>query len=83
MVSFSIAPNLRIAEINVKINIGEAAKEIDMSLVSDIQKYLQLAEYIERRCGESVGITKQIEGQIGTEEAVRNTQQAFIDKSLN
>ena len=41
-------------------NIGEAAKDIDMSLVSDIQKYMQLAEYIERRCGESVGITKQI-----------------------
>lgn len=62
-------------------NIGEAAKEIDMSLVSDIQKYLQLAEYIERRCGESVGITKQIEGQIGTEDAVRNTQQALVQSA--
>ena len=62
-------------------NIGEAAKEIDMSLVSDIQKYMQLAEYIERRCGESVGITKQIEGQIGTEEAVRNTQQALVQSA--
>lgn len=62
-------------------NIGEAAKEIDMSLVSDIQKYMQLAEYIEKRCGESVGITKQIEGQIGTEEAVRNTQQALVQSA--
>ena len=62
-------------------NIGEAAKEIDMSLVSDIQKYMQLAEYIERRCGESVGITKQIEGQIGTEEAVRNTQQSLVQSA--
>ena len=62
-------------------NIGEAAKEIDMSLVSDIQKYMQLAEYIERRCGESVGITKQIEGQIGSEEAVRNTQQALVQSA--
>ena len=62
-------------------NIGEAAKEIDMSLVSDIQKYMQLAEYIERRCGESVGITKQIEGQIGIEEAVRNTQQALVQSA--
>ena len=62
-------------------NIGEAAKEIDMSLVSDIQKYMQLAEYIERRCGESVGITKQIEGQIGTEDAVRNTQQALVQSA--
>lgn len=62
-------------------NIGEAAKEIDMSLVSDIQKYMQLAEYIERRCGESVGITKQIEGQIGSEEAVRNTQQSLVQSA--
>lgn len=62
-------------------NIGEAAKEVDMSLVSDIQKYMQLAEYIERRCGESVGITKQIEGQIGSDETVRNTQQALVQSA--
>lgn len=62
-------------------NMGEAAKEIDMSLVSDIQKYIQLSEYIERRCGESVGITKQIEGQIGSDEAVRNTQQALVQSA--
>ena len=62
-------------------NIGEAAKEIDMSLVSDIKKYLDISEYIERRCGESVGITKAIEGQIGTSEAVRNTQQALVQSA--
>lgn len=62
-------------------NMGEAAKEIDMSLASDISKYMQLLEYIEKRCGESVGITKQIEGQIGSEEAVRNTQQALIQSA--
>lgn len=62
-------------------DITQAAKEIDMSLVSDIQKYIQLAEYIERRCGESVGITKQVEGQIGTEDAVRNTQQALVQSA--
>lgn len=62
-------------------NMGEAAKEVDMSLASDIAKYMQLLEYIEKRCGESVGITKQIEGQIGSEEAVRNTQQALIQSA--
>lgn len=62
-------------------NMGEAAKELDMSLISDIQKYQMLAEYIERRCGESVGITKQIEGQIGQDEAVRNTQQALVQSA--
>lgn len=62
-------------------DITQAAKEIDMSLVSDIQKYIQLAEYIERRCGESVGITKAVEGQIGTADAVRNTQQALVQSA--
>lgn len=62
-------------------NIGEAAKEIDMSLVSDIQKYQLILQYIEERCGQSVGITKQIEGQIGSEEAVRNTQQALVQSA--
>lgn len=62
-------------------NMGEAAKEIDLSLVSDIQKYQMLAEYFERRCGESVGITKQIEGQISGDEAVRNTQQALVQSA--
>ena len=62
-------------------NMGEAAKEIDLSLVSDIQKYMQLAEYIEKRCGESVGITKQVEGQIGNSEAVKNTQQALVQSA--
>lgn len=57
------------------------AKVMDMSLVSDIQKYMQLAEYIRQQCGKSVGITEQVEGQIGQYEAVRNTNQALIQSS--
>ena len=62
-------------------DITQSIKEIDLSLISDIKKYVELADYIERRCGESVGITKQIEGQIGNDEAVRNTQQAIIQSA--
>lgn len=62
-------------------DISTAAKEIDMSLASDIQKYIQLAEYIEKRCGESVGITKAIEGQIGANDAVANTQQSIVQSA--
>lgn len=62
-------------------NMGEAAKELDMSLISDIQKYMTLLEYIERRCGESVGITKNLEGQINSNEAVRNTQQNIVQSA--
>ena len=62
-------------------DITQSIKEIDLSLISDIKKYIELADYIERRCGESVGITRQIEGQIGSNEAVRNTQQAIIQSA--
>lgn len=62
-------------------DITQAAKEIDMSLISDIQKYIQLAEYIEKRCGESVGITRQVEGQFAPDEAVRNAQQSLVQTS--
>lgn len=64
------------------LDIVNAAKEIDMSLVSQINNYIQLLGYVEERCGKSIGITPQIEGQIGDREAVRNTQQA-IAQSVN
>jgi len=62
-------------------DVTQLAKEIDMSLASDIQKYVELAGYIEERCGNSVGITKQMEGQIGPNDAVTNTKQNMIQSS--
>lgn len=62
-------------------DVANAAKEIDLSLASQINNYVQLAQYIEERCGQSVGITKQIEGQIGNYESVRNTQQAIVQSA--
>lgn len=63
-------------------DVTNAAKEIDMSLVSDIQKYIGLAEYIENRCGSSVGITKAMEGQAGAGEAVQNNQLNYTQSSF-
>jgi len=62
-------------------DIVNAAKEIDMSLVSDIQKYIQLADYIELRCGASVGITKPMEGQTAPNESVGNNQLNYTQSS--
>lgn len=62
-------------------DITNMVKEIDMSLASQINNYIQLAEYIERKCGESVGITKQMEGSIGPNEAVSNTRQNLVQSS--
>ena len=59
---------------NKNADITQAAKEIDMSLASDIQKYIDLASYIETRCGDSVGITKNIEGQVGPYQGARTTE---------
>jgi hypothetical protein len=58
-------------------DVANAAKEIDMSLISDIQKYIELANYIDTKCGQSIGVTKEMEAQISQYQAVRNTEQAL------
>lgn len=63
------------------MDVTNMVKEIDMSLVADIFKYQQLAEYVERRCGASVGVTPQMEAQIAAGEAVTNTQQNLVQSS--
>lgn len=62
-------------------DVTNLVKEIDMSLATDIAKYIEFAEYIERKCGESIGITKQMEGAIGPNEAVSNTRQNLVQSS--
>jgi hypothetical protein len=62
---------------NQGIDISTAAKEIDMSLVSDIQKYMQMAEFVERKCGDTIGVTKEMEGRIGQYQAVKTTETAI------
>jgi len=57
------------------------AKVIDLSLVSDIQKYMEIAEYLRQQSGKSVGITDQVEGQIGPYEKASNTKQSLIQSS--
>lgn len=60
---------------------GAMAKEIDMSLASDIFKYVQLAEYIEKRCGESIGVPKSMEGGAAPNEPVSNNRQNMVQAS--
>jgi hypothetical protein len=62
-------------------DVTNLVKEIDMSLASQINNYIQLAEYIERRCGEAIGVNKQMEGAIGPNEAVSNTRQNITQSS--
>jgi len=57
------------------------AKVIDLSVVSDIQKYIEIAEYLRTQAGRSVGITDAVEGQIGPTDAVSNTRQNLVQSS--
>lgn len=66
---------------NQNLDAGSIAKEIDMSLASDIMKYINMAEYIETKCGASIGVTKAMEGAIGPTDAVTNTKQNLIQAS--
>lgn len=66
---------------NRNLDVNAAAKVLDLSLTSDIQRYIELANYVENRAGESIGITKQIVGRIGPNEAVGNTQQSITQAS--
>jgi hypothetical protein len=57
------------------------AKVIDLSLISDIQKYIDILEHIRISAGKSVGITDAVEGQIGPNEAASNARQNLTQTS--
>ena len=60
--------------LNPGFDVTNLAKEIDLSLASDISRYWQMAEAIKQAAGDAVGITPQMEGQIQEREAVRNVE---------
>lgn len=62
-------------------DVNTIAKVIDMSLLSDVSKYVDMAAHIKRHAGDSVGITEQVEGQIGPREGVSNVKQGLIQTS--
>lgn len=62
-------------------DVTNAVKEIDMSLVSDIQKYQAIAEYIKQACGKAVGVPDELEGQISADQSVGNTNNTIVNSS--
>lgn len=62
-------------------DVNTMAKVIDLSMASDMQKYLELADRIRIECGRAMGISEQVEGQIASNEAVGNTQQIIVQNS--
>lgn len=57
------------------------AKVVDLSVATDIQQYMEIAEYLRKQMGISVGITDQVEGQISPNEAVGNSRQNLVQSS--
>ena len=53
---------------------SDVAQVIDLSLQSDIKKYMELGEYVRLQAGDSVGITKNMEGQVSPYETVRGNE---------
>lgn len=66
---------------NSYADVNTVAKVIDLSMVSDIQKYIEIAEYLRTQCGRSVGISDAVEGQIGPNDSVGGTRQNLIQSS--
>lgn len=56
-------------------DVSTSSKELDLSMMADIKKYIELADYIEQKCGRAIGVTPEIEGQIANSAAVSNTEQ--------
>ena len=74
-------PYLFVNSIDKSSDLNNSAKVLDLSLASDIDKYIQLAQYLRLEAGRSVGITDTVEGQIGRYEGASTTQQALVQSS--
>jgi hypothetical protein len=62
-------------------DVNTIGKVLDLSLSSDINNYIQLAEYIKKQAGESVGLGDNVIGQIPPDAAVSNVRQNLIQTS--
>lgn len=59
-------------------DVNTVAKEINLSLASDISKYINILEYLEEKCGKSIGVTDPVLGQVSPSEKVTNNQQSLV-----
>lgn len=62
-------------------DVNTIAKTLDLSLISDINKYIELATYLEQKCGKAVGVTDPVLGQTAVSERVSNNQQNLVQTS--
>lgn len=63
-------------------DVNTLAKTLDLSLVSDIGKYIDLIMSLDEACGKSVGLNDTVLGQIAPSAEVGNTKQQIQQTSL-
>lgn len=66
---------------NRGLDVTNGIKVVDLSLASDIQKMMLILEFVDKGCGDTMGVNKQMEGSIGKREAVFNTKQNITQSS--
>ena len=54
--------------------IPELVKEVNMTGGENIDKLMNIAEYLDRKAGEAIGVPKELEGSIHQRSAVRNVE---------
>lgn len=62
-------------------DINSMAKEVDLSTASDIDRYINLAIYLDKKCGQAVGVTDPVLGEISPSQEVGNTKQQLVQTS--
>lgn len=62
-------------------DLNNSIRVIDLSMVSDINKYYEISERIKAECGEAMGVSRQLEAQIEPRDGAATTKQAMINNS--
>ena len=62
-------------------DVNTMGKVLDMSLASDIGKYINIAEFMEQQAGKSTGTPDTVLGEISPSQEVGNTKQTIVQTS--
>jgi hypothetical protein len=62
-------------------DVNTMAKVLDLSLVSDIGKYIDIITYLDQSCGKSVGLNDAVLGEVSPSQEVGNTKQQIVQMS--
>ena len=62
-------------------DVNMSVKVVDLSLMSDIGRYMEISTTIKEACGEAMGVSRQMEAQIAPSETATGARQAIIQNN--